>query len=188
MTVEQRGILNLHNGIRDDINNRRIPGQPQPKSLGKYVWDSELQQTAAGYAKTCNTDVNTAKQLYNNKYGINIANGNDFKSAFDEWFKRSHYYNFEKNLCNLQDCSSYKQIVSDRTTHIGCSLSMCPGEKGSSEMTVCFYYPPADANGQPYKIDQRQMYANISLRSATPVIRPEATSYRLAQGRCRCRC
>ncbi|KAJ4827582.1 hypothetical protein Tsubulata_004811 [Turnera subulata] len=68
----------------------------------------------------------------------------------NDWVKEKNYYNYEKNSCEAdQRCGLYKQVVWNKSLELGCAQALCAKERTS--LTVCFYNPPGNMNGErPY--------------------------------------
>ncbi|CAM0512271.1 unnamed protein product [Fasciola hepatica] len=106
-----------------------VPGQPASESLPQLVYDQQLAEQAQRWANNCtiNHDKPSDRKHPKWKYvGQNWAADHSYESSFNAWFVEHMNYTFDTMKCDPGvECGHYTQIVSARTTHIGCGSAMC---------------------------------------------------------------
>lgn len=116
--TDQNTILSLH-------NNARASASPTPQTpLKAIVWDSAIATVAQTWVSQCKQAYSS--NYYSTLYGENpvILNRLDVTSAFNYWFAQKSSYNFADATCS-GSCANFQQIVSDKTTAIGCGVATC---------------------------------------------------------------
>ncbi|CAH8586073.1 unnamed protein product [Heterobilharzia americana] len=75
----------------------------------------------------------------------------DIFSAVTEWMKQAKNYNHSTNRCLTgNSCDSYKRVISDQTTHIGCAYHKCENFGPWENNLVVCNYAPSLICGRPY--------------------------------------
>ncbi|CAH8865085.1 unnamed protein product [Trichobilharzia szidati] len=147
-------LLDMHNKYREDALNCKIPGQPAAKQMPTLLWDYDLARQAQQLSDTCRFQFGSPKSDKFVKVGQNIAGYPSVKDAMESWFSEHQYYNFDKHS-GVQNSGNYLQIVSAKTTEIGCGVTKCKGINGFKYdlFVVCNYGEGADFTKRPYEKD-----------------------------------
>ncbi|RZC57900.1 hypothetical protein C5167_005190 [Papaver somniferum] len=115
-------------------------------------WSEELANFAASYAEQRRSDC--ALIHSDGPLGENLFWGGGYgwtpAQAVKAWVDEGQYYDHSTNSCAPgQECGHYTQIVSARTTSVGCAMLQCDGDLG--EFIICNYAPAGNYVGEkPY--------------------------------------
>jgi len=143
-----------------------------PHSLKSLVWNTDLADGAAAYAKTCpkvtSTAVSRAKDFasrrkvayttaYANSVGETVATATG-KPAATVWNQENQYFNCAANTCaSGKNCKHYLQIVWSSTSQVGCAGATCTTGSpfgatngGTWNVLVCRWNPSAKSSGRPF--------------------------------------
>lgn len=136
--AERERLLALHNRCRETA-------QPAPKpALPVLRWDDAAAAVAQHWADRCVFEHNRKR----GNYGENIAYYT--RPAVDGlallWLGEASDYRLDRDRCTTgRLCEHYTQIVSRRTTAVGCAAAKCP----FGRFLVCDYAPPGNLIGKP---------------------------------------
>lgn len=128
---EQKTILNLHNGFRDQ---HCVPA---------LTWSAELAVAAQKWADECWIGHDKKR----GHIGENIAWGGDRSAAssVDAWYKEVDEYNYAKPGF-ASSTAHFTQLVWKETKQIGCGVSKC--YLGTVRLWVCRYGPTGNWRGK----------------------------------------
>ena len=145
-----------HNLYRIMLNNGQVEGQPPAKPSIKLLKSSiELAIVAKGHAKRCKWEHSSSGYGENLYLNTSVATLED---AVDSWYNEFKHYNPVTGQCVQNEvCGHYTQIMSDRTTHVGCAIEQCDSMEGldfGGTFIVCNYSPFGNLVGSPpYTVD-----------------------------------
>ncbi|HET7844600.1 MAG TPA: CAP domain-containing protein [Xanthomonadales bacterium] len=138
--AERERLLALHNRCRETA-------APTPKpALPALEWNDEAAKVAQRWADRCVFEHNRKR----GDYGENIAFYT--RPAIDGlallWLAEARDYSWQRDRCTTgRVCGHYTQVVSRRTTSVGCAAAKCP----FGRYLVCDYAPPGNLIGKrPY--------------------------------------
>lgn len=157
--------LNGHNTYR-----RKEAKKENVSNMNALLWSDELADQAHTWAANCRWghqfSLGYGENLY---YRYPKDEGDDYfiKDALDFWMTEKEKFNKDKsfNCCNLKtSCCHYTQVVSTKSTHVGCALVGCDklyDSQGNQVIAmnaayvVCFYNPMGNmvinGDAMPYK-------------------------------------
>jgi hypothetical protein len=160
--------------------------QPPAIALPMLTWDPALETIAHSWALSCTADSGGSGLLAHNadrnagypgSVGENIAGWRgpltlaSLMSALDQWGGEARDYNVVHNTCagepnsihhQWSKCAHYTQIVSARTTKVGCARSVCPNLRFPITIVCDFgeagnvYDATTGAVNRPYELNAGQ--------------------------------
>uniref|UniRef100_A0A5K3FXW6 SCP domain-containing protein n=2 Tax=Mesocestoides corti TaxID=53468 RepID=A0A5K3FXW6_MESCO len=150
-TLDERNrIVQLHTQVRESV-------EPTASNMMLMSYSTELESLAQQYIVNCSSAPPDPDFLPENVSEIPfISRG--VKLTFDEVLKEfvseKQFYDYENNTCT-RACFGYKQMVTAKTTAVGCTERQCYNKTADSEamyFTMCLY-KPADKllDERPYK-------------------------------------
>ena len=137
---ERERLLALHNRCRETATPKPTPALPALR------WDEDAAAVAQRWADGCEFEHNRKR----GDYGENIAYYT--RPAIDGlallWITEARDYLYDRDRCAYgRACGHYTQIVSRRTTAVGCAAAKC----SFGRFLVCNYAPPGNLiNKRPY--------------------------------------
>ncbi|BFZ19719.1 hypothetical protein BsWGS_22758 [Bradybaena similaris] len=153
--VQRAAIVEHHNHFR---------ALTKAKNMPKLTWDPQLENLAQNFAAQCKVGHNPNR---NNVAGFqyvgeNIGAGTadfDPKATVEQWYNEINDYDYSSNTCAPgKTCGHYTQVVSAKTTAIGCGVTYCPRFKQTLDigfsagyLVVCNYGPGARSAEKPYE-------------------------------------
>jgi len=147
-------VINLTQEDKDKIVDLQNQAQSN-YGVAPLVWSNDLQASAEGYAAGCNWGHSGAAGK-----GENLAIAmkdpaaaypeklQSFRDQISGWYEEYKYWSCATGSCS-SECGHLTQMVSKRTTAVGCGVVRCP--KGTpfsmaSQYMVCQYTPQGNMN------------------------------------------
>lgn len=140
-------------------NAERAGAQPPPDPpLPALVWSASLAATAQAYAEGCRFVHNPAlsEQTGENLYAASGSTGVTAGEVVTAWAREKASYDYATDTCAAgKVCGHYTQLVSRRSTSVGCGVAICstnsPFGGGTWQYWLCNYAPAGNVVGQrPY--------------------------------------
>ncbi len=137
---QKASILADHNDVRKNTN----PG------LADLQWSDELANGANDWASQCTWDHSGTPDVGENMYVTANKDAFDqvYTYAISAWADEKGMFNPDTNSCNPgTDCGHYTQVVSEKTTEVGCAAQDCAAISGIPDfvnggiLMVCQYKP-----------------------------------------------
>lgn len=124
--------------------------------VGLLKWKQKLAMEASRLVsyqrdrKSCQfADLSSTKYAANQgRGGYNMSP----RQAVDMWVKEGQFYSHAKNSCAPgHHCGVYTQVVWNTTSELGCAQARCVKGTTTTSLTICFYFPPGNYQGEsPY--------------------------------------
>ncbi|KAI3872645.1 hypothetical protein MKX03_014989 [Papaver bracteatum] len=152
---DQTGDASGYGPAHLDTKHQFLAYQNAPRAAvgcAPLKWSEELANVAASYAEQRRSDC--ALIHSDGPLGENLFWGGGYgwtpAQAVKAWVDEGQYYDHSTNSCAPgQECGHYTQIVSARTTSVGCAMLQCDGDLG--EFIICNYAPAGNYVGEkPY--------------------------------------
>lgn len=163
---EKQEIVKLHNKWRSDAAKGLLHQNLKARAMETIQWDDELADSAKAYGDYCNYQHSHVDGVdyttLNYEYGENLFITSELNTTYaiqrssNGWGEEHQDYDHLELKCEGNMCGHYTQMVWEKTTRMGCSLSKCNrfnnrDYKQPGLFLVCHYYPMGNFNGiKPY--------------------------------------
>ncbi|CAH8865151.1 unnamed protein product [Trichobilharzia szidati] len=146
LTVEDYGLLELHNAYRHAVWDGKVQNQPPAIQMPNLTWSYELADISRNWASTCQpypSNITMRGKTSWNYVGQNVAVTSNVRDAVTLWFNEYSNYDFKPNKCKEnRRCANYKQVVFSETVQVGCAYKKCDDfEAPNNTVVVCTYGP-----------------------------------------------